>query len=606
MLKFDTETLKQLASAPVVRDFFSQYSLVKQPGMNLFDSARVQAGRQGQWDAVAAGADADRDTYKQMLRGVATMAGANRGPQFEASIDAASRNIAKLAPYAMTIAPGLWDQLHGTRGSAASLASSFQRAHPDRPALQNAATAQEVFRKLYRPTTAGAVQPPLSARDVGRLYQSMHHEGLMSHKGGLGSTGVADRLSFAGGAVRAIQDANMAAAHKVAFELPALFKRVTEPVRRLFRPADKPDPFTPVDQAVSGGTWKGFKAYDAAARRRLFQTDTPTAHPGYARTPPERPELFRRLTDPATAAATRQGLSKEAISADLVRRTFMAQPASKLTPERALRFERKLNNWLAGPNRSIAGTQIRNNAAGRAHNELGKLHTGSAGEVDINAYRLIPHDALRQYQQQQLPALALKDMSASFELRPEVVDRLHRLYGGPRPALVGQGPVGTAYTNFAGSTPAVVSTPQVNTLGHELGHVATNPRMTRLADRYGKKELWFPPDTNRSTLASERLANRAFRRVATTAGPQLGEALGVPAPDPSAVNAFSRQQLEGYKLQELAAAQTRRHAAGGRHLTAPELKLLSKPTRDFVTKLQETTRPGLFDKARAWVGGLGG
>ena len=201
---FDLEQFRNLAAAEPIRNFLSTSGLTKTPGLNLYDSAKLQAGRQQHWDTIAQAADADRETYKQFLRGLANMSGAKRGPQFEGAIDAASHNVAKIAPYAMTFAPDLWDRLHGNRGSAAALASSVHQIYPERSALENSAFAQQVYKNLYGPGGTGA--GGLSAGDIGRTYQAMHSQGLMGRKGGLDAQQASNRLFHGGTAIRSFID----------------------------------------------------------------------------------------------------------------------------------------------------------------------------------------------------------------------------------------------------------------------------------------------------------------------------------------------------------------------------------------------------------------
>lgn len=209
----DRGQLQELAAAPPVRNFLRQHNLVKAPGLNLFDSARQQAGRADHWDTVATAADADRDTYRQLLRGLATHSGLPRGPQFERAVDAASANVSKLAPYAMVAAPRLWDQLHGQRGSAAALASAVARVHPDRTPLENAALATTVHKSLPQAS-------PLSAGDLGEVYKSLSERGLLGQKGGLEASEAGSRLLHAGTAVRSLVDAGR--------EFPPSLKRAAE------------------------------------------------------------------------------------------------------------------------------------------------------------------------------------------------------------------------------------------------------------------------------------------------------------------------------------------------------------------------------------------
>ena len=268
---FDSEQLRTLSAAEPVRNFLSTSGLTKTPGLNLYDSAKLQAGRQQHWDTIAQAADADRETYKQFLRGLANMSGAKRGPQFEGAIDAASHNVAKIAPYAMTFAPDLWDRLHGNRGSAAALASSVHQIYPERSALENSAFAQQVYKNLYGPGGTGA--GGLSAGDIGRTYQAMHSQGLMGQKGGLDAQQASNRLFHGGTAIRSLIDTarDFPKAASLSLVSRLLGKKLPDP------PQPKQEPMTP--------------------------------SPGYFTPRPTKPALLMRLMHPATMEDARRELS---------------------------------------------------------------------------------------------------------------------------------------------------------------------------------------------------------------------------------------------------------------------------------------------------------
>lgn len=259
------EDVLSLAAAPGVRRFLDAHGLGRQPGVSLADDARMRAGRADRWDAVASAAEADRDTYKRLLRGLAGAAGTPRGPGFERSVDAASRHIARLAPYAMTQAPDLWDRLHGTSGSAAGLAHSLQRAHPDRSPLHNSAIAQDVFRRLYR--SGGADQTAgFSAGDVGKMYEHMYDRGMLGPNHG-DPAGVADKLRAVSGAVSAVQGATMKYA---GLDAPA--------------PTPLSPPPTPLHEIMRS---LGMEHYQAP--------------PPFFKRPPKKPALLQAVTAPAPA-----------------------------------------------------------------------------------------------------------------------------------------------------------------------------------------------------------------------------------------------------------------------------------------------------------------
>lgn len=201
MSLINIDEIRQLSAAPPVRNFLRNYNVVRAPGLNLFDSAKLQAGRDAHWDAVADASNADRDIYKQLLRELATTSGLRRGPEFEKAIDTGSQQVKQLAPYLMTMAPNLWDQLHGNRGSAASLASSIAQTHPDRTPLENSAMAQTIFKQM--PQDGG-----LAAKDLGTVYKTMNEQGLLGQRGGIEANEAARRVIHVGSGIRGLVDAN--------------------------------------------------------------------------------------------------------------------------------------------------------------------------------------------------------------------------------------------------------------------------------------------------------------------------------------------------------------------------------------------------------------
>ncbi len=296
-----TVPAENLAKSPPVSGFLQQFGLGKAPGLNLFDTAKNQYQAAQHHAAISQAADADRDTYKQLIRGMATMAGARRGPQFERGIDEASKHITTLAPHLMTMFPETWDQLHGSRGSAASLASAFAKAHPERTGAENAANAQSVFKRLYG--SPGKTPPGgLGARDLGRLYTGMNREGLLSAKGGLEPAQLAGRLGHAGTAARSIID-TVASHGKQAFDLgTALATRLSPPRVETLPSAVDPS-----------GRWRGFKPLSAAQRERFLQTSEINNPNSYFREPPKKPDLLLRMQHPETAYEATQSV-KAAVS----------------------------------------------------------------------------------------------------------------------------------------------------------------------------------------------------------------------------------------------------------------------------------------------------
>lgn len=331
---YDREQLRQLASAPPVRNFLRQHGIVRAPGLNLFDSAKLQAGREAHWDTIADAADADRETYKQLLRGLANTSGMQRGRQFERAIDAGSQQIKRLAPYLMTTAPNLWDQAHGNRGSAASLASAVAQAHPDRTPLENSAVAQTVFKKM--PQNFG-----MAAKDLGVVYKTMADQGLLGQKGGLEANEAANRVLHVGSGLRGLIDANREFPKRAAavsdilktFGLGNLAGvKPNKPADKVIPPMDpntvlphrKPPTGVPrvVFDAAAGpepihsattstGRWRGFHHYNPQELLRHYQTPDYLGPVSGFIDPPKKTQLALEMQNPFYAAEARKKFEQQ-------------------------------------------------------------------------------------------------------------------------------------------------------------------------------------------------------------------------------------------------------------------------------------------------------
>src|SRR5437868_4284997 len=79
--------------------------------------------------AMFGAAQADRPTYEKLMRGFATLGGVPWTGKLQELSQDLSGHIAEFAPYIMRWAPDIWDQLHGSSGSVASMTQAIAEAN---------------------------------------------------------------------------------------------------------------------------------------------------------------------------------------------------------------------------------------------------------------------------------------------------------------------------------------------------------------------------------------------------------------------------------------------------------------------------------------------
>lgn len=329
---YDVAELNSLTAAPPVRSIMQQAGIIGTPTsrfaphMSLFDAAKLQAGRQNHWDSVAEAAKADQGVYQTLLKNMALLSGARPGARFNELSDKASDLMTRIAPYAMTQTPRLWDQLHGNRGSAASLASAIASVHPERTAVENAAAAQKIHRQL--PADAG-----LSSADLGEVYRAMHQKGLI-HRGGLEAVDQTSNLFHTGSAIRGLVDFGQSLQKRAYWGWPWFYYH---PTVNAFNQAFNYHPYQPYTtggypenaphRAVSEqGEWRGEREYSPEQSNQLFQSFNPVAIPATHRDPPKKPELLLRWQNPLLSAAARRQVRSDLAS------TMRTQGIADLAP----------------------------------------------------------------------------------------------------------------------------------------------------------------------------------------------------------------------------------------------------------------------------------
>lgn len=321
---------EQLIQSPAVRGFMQNHGLLGNPHVNIADQARLQDADGKRQQAVRAGAEYDKDTYKQLFKGLGKLTGIQSGPKTQAVGNFASNNLAKLAPYGEQLFPQTWNDLHGSRGSVATLAGAVQDTQPNDDPAAAAQTAGTIFKKLHNPFT-GPGTSGLSTTHLGPLYKDMHARGLLGTKGGPNADNSAKQLGGMSGALRAMQDFQVA--EKVSRALPELFKNAALGsvlgrsalfglggaalgigASQLGRSTPRggtsgASPPASMPSAVDPrGNWTGFKSITPDVKEKLFQTRNYVNHPGFWEEAPAKPRLLRMLEEPETAAATRAAI----------------------------------------------------------------------------------------------------------------------------------------------------------------------------------------------------------------------------------------------------------------------------------------------------------
>jgi len=91
-------------------------------GVNIVDRIQDYVRRQQEWDASRIGAQYDRPTYANLMRGLGRLTGVKPPEPF---IEKATGDVAAVAPYANQFMPGVWNMIHGPQGSTANLAKNL-------------------------------------------------------------------------------------------------------------------------------------------------------------------------------------------------------------------------------------------------------------------------------------------------------------------------------------------------------------------------------------------------------------------------------------------------------------------------------------------------
>lgn len=159
------------------------------PGQNIYDVNMSRRMAEEQKLAQGMAAQADRETYARMMRGMFAMSGRPITLGQERLVGQVSGWAAQAAPFAMNLlGPDLFDSLHGSRGSAQVMAQGIFRGGQlgqdtitgmtgFSGATAGAITA-ELQRRFFDPSSSISAFRGLSAGRVGMLYDELQMRGM--------------------------------------------------------------------------------------------------------------------------------------------------------------------------------------------------------------------------------------------------------------------------------------------------------------------------------------------------------------------------------------------------------------------------------------------
>jgi len=119
----------------------------------------------------------------RLLRGFHIMMGNTWGPEQEAQARSSRGIVSQISSFLMRWAPDLWDKMHGSRGSVASLASAIAKARrrdPSMTAEMATQQAEELAEQLY---ANPMIHRGFSMRDMGLAYGEAAKRGIVGRFG---------------------------------------------------------------------------------------------------------------------------------------------------------------------------------------------------------------------------------------------------------------------------------------------------------------------------------------------------------------------------------------------------------------------------------------
>ena len=193
----DVPAITQLFANPVLAPLAERHGFISfSPGgpNNLYKKLLYEQQLQDRLRAAQMAAQTDRGTYMDTIRGLAAITGQEWTPERAAAAEQLSGQIANVSPMLMQLNPGLFERLHGRRGSAALMASRMMDtaqqfgSNPEHAAAVSAIVTRNLAQD---PTWASG----LSAGEVGNLYKQMYMRGMIPADDPFAAAGALSNMS---------------------------------------------------------------------------------------------------------------------------------------------------------------------------------------------------------------------------------------------------------------------------------------------------------------------------------------------------------------------------------------------------------------------------
>jgi len=173
--------LYALIAQPAIQSWLANRGMVMgdfNGNRNIADILAEQGYNDDLRRAIGAAAQGDRPKEEALMRGIAAVTGLPWSDEYGRRM---SGGLAEIAPYAMALAPDVWDTLHGGQGSESQLAAAIMqenRYNPDFTPQQAVEAAREVVAELGEQGAMG-----FSAKDLGDIYREGVRRGLIPTAG---------------------------------------------------------------------------------------------------------------------------------------------------------------------------------------------------------------------------------------------------------------------------------------------------------------------------------------------------------------------------------------------------------------------------------------
>jgi hypothetical protein len=184
--------LAPLFLQPMINSMFGHGGIMPaqfSPMQGFYDQWRAKQYWQAHQAALSTAAQADRETYVQMLRGMAQMRGTPPGLEQQRAFNVMAGDIAFMAPFLAQAMPETFDAMHGLRGSATVMASFLHRGGltgvdpaTGRTGLTGDSSgilAAEMHRRFFGVNADLGGWRGMSAGRAGALYDELQTRGLM-------------------------------------------------------------------------------------------------------------------------------------------------------------------------------------------------------------------------------------------------------------------------------------------------------------------------------------------------------------------------------------------------------------------------------------------